>query len=326
MKKLILFLATFLLMASPAHSGTFINGVETVDYAVSAGTAATATALAANPTDCGANAVATAIAANGDLTCSYSIGTNIQAYNADLNTLAGGGSANCLWGEKSDSSGIECKSTINVQLDDSAAQFKSATASKGTLKFVQSSIDNGILATVTPVCTGNCNIKTDSYGAGDYYIVDKTSTQTLTNKTLTSPSITTPAITSAEVDGHTDQTALTAAQVSNTVITNYDQGAGDVFLLLPAAAAGYSFVATVATAQAKHFGVEAAANDKIYLIAADGTIAAGDDNAGVVMTAAQVGQQFACWTFKTGATAYDWACKAIAIGTSTFAAHAHSTP
>lgn len=144
--------------------------------------------------------------------------------------------------------------------------------------------------------------------------------------TLSITSITGTAITAAEVDGHTDQTALTAANVSNTVITNYGQGAADVFLLLPAAAAGYSFLATVATAQANHFGVEAAANDKIYLIAADGTIAAGDDAAAVVMTAAQVGQQFACWTFKTGATAYDWACKAIAIGTSTFAAHAHSTP
>ena len=31
-----------------------------------------------------------------------------------------------------------------------------------------------------------------------------------------------------------------------------------------------------------------------------------------------------CWTFKTDA--YDWMCKAISIGTSTFAAHAHSTP
>lgn len=144
--------------------------------------------------------------------------------------------------------------------------------------------------------------------------------------TLSITSITGTAITPAEVDGHTDQTALTAANVSNTVITNYGQGAADVFLLLPAAAAGYSFLATVATAQANHFGVEAAANDKIYLIAADGTIAAGDDAAGVVMTAAQVGQQFACWTFRTGASAFDWACKAIAIGTSTFAAHAHSTP
>lgn len=127
-----------------------------------------------------------------------------------------------------------------------------------------------------------------------------------------------------EVDGHIDQTALTAAQVSNTVIYNTGQGAGDVFLLLPAAAAGYSFLATVGTAQAKHFGVEAASGDKIYLIAADGTVAAGDDAAGVVMTAAVPGQSFACWTFKTDA--YDWMCKAISTATSTFAAHAHSTP
>lgn len=127
-----------------------------------------------------------------------------------------------------------------------------------------------------------------------------------------------------EVDGHTDQTALTAAQVSGTTIYNTGQGAADVFLLLPTAAAGYNFIATVGTAQANHFGVEAASGDKIYLIAAAGTVAAGDDNAAVVMTAAQVGQSFACWTFKTDA--YDWMCKGISIGTSTFAAHAHSTP
>jgi hypothetical protein len=52
------------------------------------GNAATATSLAANPTDCGANAVATAIDASGNLTCGYSINTNIQAYDADLDTWA----------------------------------------------------------------------------------------------------------------------------------------------------------------------------------------------------------------------------------------------
>jgi hypothetical protein len=245
------------------------------------------------------------------------IGTDVQAYNADLTTLSSGGTAGCLWGEKSDSSGIECKTKLNLQLDDTAAQFNSATASKGTLKFVQSSIDNGILVTVTPVATGNTTITTESYGAGTYTLVDKTSAQTLTNKTLTAP-----AITPAEVDGHTTSTDLTAAQVSNTIIHNYDQAASDVFLILPTAAAGYSFLLTVATAQSNHFGVEAGENDKIYLIAAAGTIAAGDDGAAVVFVEAQVGQQAACWTFKTGASSYDWACKAIAVGTSTFEAHA----
>ncbi len=132
------------------------------------------------------------------------------------------------------------------------------------------------------------------------------------------------AITPAEVDGHVTSTDLTAAQVSNTVIHNYDQAASDVFLIAPAAAAGYSALFTVVTAQANHWGFEAAENDKIYLIAADGTVAAGDDGAAVVMTAAQLGQSFACWTFKSGASSYDWMCKAISIGTSTFAAHASS--
>jgi hypothetical protein len=130
------------------------------------------------------------------------------------------------------------------------------------------------------------------------------------------------AITPAEVDGHVTSTDLTAAQVSNTVIHNYDQAASDVFLIAPAAAAGYSALFTVVTAQANHWGFEAAENDKIYLIAADGTVAAGDDGAAVVMTAAQLGQSFACWTFKSGTSSYDWMCKAISIGTSTFAAHA----
>jgi len=127
-----------------------------------------------------------------------------------------------------------------------------------------------------------------------------------------------------EVDGHTTSTDLTAAQVSNTVIHNYDQAASDVFLIAPAAAAGYSSLFTVVTAQANHWCFEAASTDKIYLIAAAGTIAAGDDGAAVCMMAAQIGQSFACWTFKSGASSYDWACKPIAIGTSTFEAHASS--
>jgi hypothetical protein len=99
--------------------------------------------------------------------------TILQPLNDDLTTLSSGGTANCLWGEKSDSSGIECKTSINIQLDDSAAQFKSATASKGTLKFVQSSIDNGILLTQTPVVTGNATFTNDTVGAGTYKYVFK---------------------------------------------------------------------------------------------------------------------------------------------------------
>jgi len=112
---------------------------------------------------------------------------------------------------------------------------------------------------------------------------------------------------------------LTAANVSSTIVYNTGMGAADVALVLPTAASGYSVIFTVGTAQSNKWGVQAGASDKIYLLAADGTIAAGADNGYARMTAAQVGQSFACWTFKTDA--YDWMCKSISIGTSTFAAN-----
>ncbi|QQR80576.1 MAG: hypothetical protein IPJ69_15025 [Deltaproteobacteria bacterium] len=55
------------------------------------GNSATATALASNPSDCGANSYATTIAANGDLTCTTitSAGiSNDSIVNADINTAA----------------------------------------------------------------------------------------------------------------------------------------------------------------------------------------------------------------------------------------------
>lgn len=135
----------------------------------------------------------------------------------------------------------------------------------------------------------------------------------------------TPPIRPLEVDGSTHpgpgSAALTAAYVSNTVITNYGQAASDVHVMFPAAAAGYSALFTVGTAQSNHWGVCADSGDKIYLIGSSGTVTAGTDAECVIMTAAQVGQSFACWTFKTDN--YDWLCKAISVGTSTFAAHAH---
>lgn len=124
--------------------------------------------------------------------------------------------------------------------------------------------------------------------------------------------------TSTEVDGHATGN-LTAAQVSSTTVYNTGQGAADVALTLPTAAAGYSLLLTVGTAQSNKWGVRAASSDKIYLIGSDGTIAAGTDNGYARLTAAQLGQSFACWTFKTDA--YDWLCKAISVGSSALAAN-----
>ena len=78
-----------------------------------------------------------------------------QPLNDDLTTLAGGGTAGCVWGEKSDASGIECKTSINLQIDDSAAQFKSATASKGTLKVLLSGSTDSTLMTLASAQTDN---------------------------------------------------------------------------------------------------------------------------------------------------------------------------
>lgn len=134
----------------------------------------------------------------------------------------------------------------------------------------------------------------------------------------TSPTIATPSITAAEVNGASSST-LTAAQVSSTIVYNTGMGGADVALTLPTAAAGYTALFAVGTAQSFKWGVRAGTGDKIYLLATDGTISAGSDNGYARMTAAQVGQSFACWTIKTDA--YDWQCKAVSIGTSTFAAN-----
>jgi len=118
---------------------------------------------------------------------------------------------------------------------------------------------------------------------------------------------------------------LTAAQMSNPMchVSNYGQAAADINIGLPTAASNLSCLFSVSTAQSNHWGVLAAANDGIYILAADGTVSAkGDDAAAAVMTAAQLGQSFACFSIQTGASAWDWLCKAISIGTSTFAAHA----
>jgi hypothetical protein len=68
------------------------------------GNAATATALASNPTDCGANTVATAIDASGNLTCSQSVGT-IATQNADSVNIDGGAIDGTAIGANSASTG-----------------------------------------------------------------------------------------------------------------------------------------------------------------------------------------------------------------------------
>jgi hypothetical protein len=84
-------------------------------------------------------------------------------------------------------------------------------------------------------------------------------------------------------------------------LANYGQGAVDVYVELPVAAANMSAVCTIGTAQAGNvWGVKASVSDKIYL---DGV--AGSDGEYVVTTPV-VGTMLRLRTVKTGASSYDW--------------------
>lgn len=107
----------------------------------------------------------------------------------------------------------------------------------------------------------------------------------------------------AEVDGHTALT-LTGAQVSSTVIYNTGQAASDILHNLPTAAYGYSFIATVGTAQGSNYwGFKAADGEYIYL---DGTI--GSSGGLVKLAAPAVGDYMTFFTFKR-ASDYAWVCR-----------------
>ena len=75
--------------------------------------------------------------------------TILQPLNDDLTAISSGGTANCIWGEKSDLSGIECKTTLNIRLDDSAAQFNDATDATKTMQLELGSITTGTNRTLT---------------------------------------------------------------------------------------------------------------------------------------------------------------------------------
>ncbi|MFA5322823.1 MAG: hypothetical protein WC373_09135 [Smithella sp.] len=73
-----------------------------------------------------------------------------QASNTDLSTLAAGGTANCLWGEKSDSSGIECKTTINILADDSGSHLKDNTDATKQVRWILDDITTGNTRQIKP--------------------------------------------------------------------------------------------------------------------------------------------------------------------------------
>jgi hypothetical protein len=91
------------------------------------------------------------------------------------------------------------------------------------------------------------------------------------------------------------------AECAGTVVSNYGMTDADMTLTLPAAAEGLSFVFIIATARSKFIHVTAGAGDAIYL---NGVV--GSDAHYVGKAAAVVGDAISFFTFKTGASAYDW--------------------
>jgi len=93
---------------------------------------------------------------------------------------------------------------------------------------------------------------------------------------------------------------LTATQCTNTIISNYNQSEAST-ITLPAATSGLSFIVTVVTTGVGALHVKAGASDKIYL---DGV--ALDDADKVSLATPAAGDCIAFFTWKSGASTYDW--------------------
>ena len=95
--------------------------------------------------------------------------------------------------------------------------------------------------------------------------------------------------------------SATPTKLKGVILNNYGAvGASEIEL--PTAAEGMNFIAVCGTAQ--DFSFDAAATDQIYL---DGTGIGDGEKA--TMDCANVGEYMTCFTFQTGAGAYDWICE-----------------
>jgi hypothetical protein len=112
--------------------------------------------------------------------------------------------------------------------------------------------------------------------------------------------------TMAKVNGSTTGN-LTAAQVTNTTISNYGQADANATLTAPTAAEGYNTIPTMGTTRAgKAWCFKAGTNDPIRL---DGTATA---DGGKVCTTPTKGNYMTCFTYETDA--WEWICR-TGIGT-----------
>lgn len=340
MKKLILIIL-MLLLATPGWAGPSISGgggaaTDTIYDAAGDIVQGTADNTGAKLTKgaegtilrAGASLLAYSTSTYPDTGVAYSIlaaGAVANIFTAIAPT------ANGIWGCNGAS---VCGYYTNIASDDSAYQFYSATASKGTLKFLLSGSTSGKLLTAAfnhtdnktlnfpdpttgdSVAYGSAALRFNT-GAGTARIITmddaaqtmarRDAAQTFTGvQTMTAPAITAGEVLYASTWLVSEAAyTFTAAEVSRTIINTYGRGAA-CDPALPTAAAGYTFIIVVGTQHNSKMDILKGASDLYWEIAGVPTLVAAFSETNEV-----VGSRASCATFKTGASSWSWLCGSV---------------
>jgi hypothetical protein len=97
---------------------------------------------------------------------------------------------------------------------------------------------------------------------------------------------------------------LTAAECCGTIVSNYGMTDADCVISLPTAAEGLAFVCILPAVRARYFRLDPVAGDSIYLSG----VTTGDGKYVGVASGYAAATSASFFTFKTGASAYDWFC------------------
>lgn len=210
-----------------------INQIQT--YALT-GTAATATALAANPADCAANNFATTIAANGDLTCAQpSISAGVSGLGTGVATALGTPSSANLAAALTDETGTGAAVFANtptlVTPVLGAATGTSLALGGGTALTSTNQTGTGnIVLSASPTLTGTITAAAANFSG------NVTAANLAAAGTLTDGKLCTYATSGTAISCTTDKPTGAIVGISDTqTLTNktFDtQGTGNVFKML----------------------------------------------------------------------------------------------
>jgi hypothetical protein len=204
------------------------------------GNAATATALAANPTDCSANQFSNAIAANGNLTCAAAVTANAGASHNFLTSLTAGGVFSYARPSAAD---LSDTATAGNYLRGNGTSFVSASINAGDVPTLnQSTSGNAASATALAAVPAQCGTNVPATGIAANGNANCTATPVLGAATATS------LLATGIVDGLEPITITTGASASlgGTYRSGYTfnrnaTAAAAITYTLPTAAAGRQY-------------------------------------------------------------------------------------